>query len=352
MLPDYLPGIHPLLVHFPIALLVSAAMVDLVALLARHDFARRAATWLLACGTAFLPLTYWTGRQASDQVVNPFPRAQAVMAEHADLAWWTLWVFVAVVIMRLLLVNRDKLQGAPHAVSALLIVGATILLGATADHGGQLVFGLGVGVRPVSEAPEGAFEPAPEPDLHALGPTVGADGEFRWRFQPGAEAVLSEFLTPQGGALPEATVENREAALVLTKDTPGRVALLIGADIDQASMKVRIRRDEFVGTIGLALHVGGTDILDFLTWDGSMMVLGVRRDALDEELASEPTTTDAAGWHEIELVAAGTHFRGYLDGELVVHGHAAAAPAGPAAILLEGTGKIRLDDIRIIPLDE
>ena len=351
MLPDYLPGVHPLLVHFPVALLISAATVDLVALLARHDSARRAATWLLAAGTAFLPLTYWTGRQASDQVVNPFPRAHAVMAEHSDLAWWTLWVFLAVVVVRLVLLSRERLQGAPHAFSTVLVIGATILLGVTAEHGGQLVFDLGVGVRPVSEAPEGAFEPQPEPDLDALGPTVAADGSFRWRFQPGAEAVLEEFLTAEGGALPEATVENREAALVLTKDTPGRLALLVGADVDQASMKVRIRRDEFNGAISLALHVAGTDTLDFLTWDGATMVLGTRRDNLDQELASEAASAEA-GWHEIELVAAGTHFRGYLDGELVVHGHADAAPVGPAAIVLEGTGRIRLDDIRIIPIDE
>lgn len=121
-------------------------------------------------------------------------------------------------------------------------------------------------MRPVSEAPEGAFEP--EPDLDAL---------------------------------------------VLTKDAPGRVVLLLGGDVDKASMKVRIRRDEFIGTISLALHAGGTETLDFLTWDGSTMVLGARRDARDEELASEPATGDS-GWHEMELVVAGTHFRGYLDG--------------------------------------
>lgn len=53
MLPDYLPGVHPLLVHFPIALLVSAAIVDLVALLTRRELARQAgnwsSTWAAAC---------------------------------------------------------------------------------------------------------------------------------------------------------------------------------------------------------------------------------------------------------------------------------------------------------------
>ena len=351
MLPDYLPGVHPLLVHLPIGLLVAAMIVDLVAVLARHRAACGAATWLLVCGTVLLPLTYWTGRLASDRVVSPFPRAQAVMAEHSDLAWWTLWAFVALVCLRLVLTARQQLQGKPHVLSALLLVGATILLGVTAEHGGQLVFDLGVGVRPVSEAPEGAFDPEPEPDLGALGPTVGADGGFRWRFRPGAEEVLDVFFKAQGGQLPEAIVESREAALVLTKDIPERVLLLVGADVGEASIKARIRRDEFSGTIGLALHVGGSDTLDFLTWDGSTMVLGARRNARDEQLASEPTAGDG-GWHEIELVAAGTHFRGYLDGELIVHGHTDAAPVGPAAIMLEGTGKIRLDDIRIIDIDE
>ena len=351
MLPEYLPGIHPLLIHFPIALLVSAVVVDLVAVVARHELARRAATWLLLAGTAFLPLTYWTGRHASDRVASPFPRAEAVMAEHADLAWWTLWVFITLAVFRLVLATRDRLQGRLHIAFAGLLVAATILLGVTADHGGQLVFDLGVGVRPVREAPTSAFEPAPEPDPAVLGPTVDADGTLRWSFQEGAAAVLDLFLEPLDGQLPAAAVETQQAALVLTKVTPERTVLRLGDAVDTVSMKMRVRRDGFAGTIGLGLHANDAATLDYLVWDGSTLTLGVRRDGRDEALASAPTTT-ANGWHEIELVATGTHFRGYIDGELLLHEHADAAPIGPAAILLEGTGKVRLDDIRITPINE
>lgn len=348
MLPEYLPGIHPLLVHFPIALLVMAAVADLVALVARRAQVRVAATWLVAVGTAFLPVTYWTGRLSSDMVVTPFPQAEAVMAEHADLAWWTLWAFVAIAGIRLLLASRGRLQGALHGVCTALLVSGVALLAVTAEHGGRLVFDLGVGVRPVREAPPGAFDPEPVADPADLGPVVGDDGALRWRFQEGAAAVLGEFMTASEGELPEAAVESREASLVLTRNEPARTVLQIGAVVDQASIKIRLQRDEFVGTIGLGLHAGEDGPLEFATWDGETVVLGVRRDGRQQELSS--AAASAGGWHEFELVAAGTHFRVYLDGELVAHGHDDAAPPGRAAIVLEGTGSVRIDDIRITPI--
>lgn len=349
MLPDYLPGIHPLVVHFPIALLILAAVTDLVAVVARKDLARRGATWLLVAGTAFLPFTYWTGRIASDLVVNPFPQAQAVMSEHSDLGWWTLWAFVAVAGIRLALVNRKRLHGAMHVGAAMLLFGATALLATTAEHGGRLVFDLGVGVRPVSEARPGAFDPEPVPDVSDLGPTVDADGALRWRFREGAAAVLGDFVTATEGTLPAAAVESREASLVLVKDTPGRTVLRLGSAMDQSSIKVRVLRDDFIGAIGLGLHVGDAGPLEFATWDGATMALGVLRDREVQPLASAAAAA-GAGWHELELVAAGTHFRAYLDGVLVVHGHAAAVSPGSAAILLDGTGRLRVDDIRVTPI--
>lgn len=350
MLPEYLPGIHPILIHFPIALLFSAALVDVVAALARRNRLRDGATALLVAGTVFLPLTYWTGRLASDRAISPFPRAQAVMSEHSDLAWLTLWVFVALTMFRLVLAYRARLQRGPHVVTTLLLVAATGLLGVTADRGGRLVFDLGVGVRPVREAPEGAFDPLPEPDPAVLGPTVGKDGSVRWTFQEGAESVLDRFLAPLEGAIPMASVESQRAALVFTKDHPERAVLALGDPIEGASMRLRVRRDGFQGIVGLALHAGD-ETLDYALWDGATLTLGVQRHGVDEILDSAPTAT-RDGWHEIELVAAGTHYRAYLDGELLVHGHAAAPSAGPAALLFDGTGEVRLDDLRIAPLTE
>lgn len=351
MLPDYFPGLHPLVVHFPIALLLVAAAVDLGAVVTQHDGIRRAAGWLLLAGTAFLPFTYWSGRLASDRVENPFPRAQAVMAEHADLAWWTLWVFIALAVLRVGLVYRERLRGWLHAASAAALVAAVGLLALTADHGGQLVFDLGVGVRPVREAPVGAFEPEPELDVAALGPTLDGVGAWRWRFQPGAAGVLDRFLRPLEGELPAATVETQQAALVLTKDTEQRSVLTFGEPVDSASFKMRVRADAFHGAIALGLHAGGANTLDYLSWDGLMLTLGTRRAGADQVLArGELTASD--GWHELELVAAGTHYRGYFDGELIVHGHGDAAPAGPAVIVLEGSGQVRLDDLRVVPIDE
>ena len=60
--PDWAPNIHPLVVHFPIALLIAAVVVDLISLLMhQRKGLRDAATWLYCAGAAVAIIAYFTG---------------------------------------------------------------------------------------------------------------------------------------------------------------------------------------------------------------------------------------------------------------------------------------------------
>src|ERR1700681_2224433 len=82
LVPDWAPNIHPLLVHFPIALLCAAAAVDVVGCAClRHMPLRPFDTLLYVPGTGGAIAAYVTGRAASQTTWFP-GMAQAFLGEH------------------------------------------------------------------------------------------------------------------------------------------------------------------------------------------------------------------------------------------------------------------------------
>ena len=147
LVPDWAPNIHPLLVHFPIALLISAAGLDVVAFaLRRNTSLRQAATLLYVLGTGAAVAAYITGRAASQTIWFP-GMAQAVVKEHWDWAFRTVWFFSIATVVRLVLLRPSRRDPSPAIVAALALVGLVGigLLIETGDRGGQLVYQHGVG---------------------------------------------------------------------------------------------------------------------------------------------------------------------------------------------------------------
>jgi hypothetical protein len=51
------------------------------------------------------------------------------------------------------------------------------------------------------------------------------------------------------------------------------------------------------------------------------------------------------------LSAVGRHWKGFMDGVTVVHGHSQLPVSGRAALLLDGAGTVRLISVRISPVN-
>lgn len=145
-------SLHPLVVHFPIALLLTAAVFDAACLIFRRFlWLDRAATALLALGGATLGAAYLTGQRAADTAGAVTGAAQGVLAEHKDLALLTLGATAAAIVMRLFVswLGRDDLEvhiGIFRLLALILVFGVVFLLVLTAHHGGRLVFDFGIGV--------------------------------------------------------------------------------------------------------------------------------------------------------------------------------------------------------------
>lgn len=139
--------LHPLLVHFPIGLIVTAAAIDLAALGAGpHSTLRRTATGLYLAGALALVAAYFTGRSDAALVRIPGP-AHAVVDEH-----WT-WALRTTVYMGVFALGRLGLELAGLLTGRgrwLPVVAAglagVLLLFQTAERGGRLVYEHGVSV--------------------------------------------------------------------------------------------------------------------------------------------------------------------------------------------------------------
>ena len=141
-----------MVVHFPVALLLTSALFDAGCLVFRRFlWLDRTATAVMTLGGIGLGLAYLTGERAAESASPVAGAAQGVLADHEDLALLTLIAWGAAIALRLFVswIGRDDLEvqlGIFRLAELVLVFGAAALLVLTAFHGGQLVYDHGVGV--------------------------------------------------------------------------------------------------------------------------------------------------------------------------------------------------------------
>ena len=153
LVPSWAPNLHPLIVHFPIVLLITAVTIDLIdALFERPTWLGTASTSLYTVGTGEALAAYYTGVQAASTVFVP-GMAHPIVADHRSWATFTAWYFGVAVVIRLAARRADIPRARSHRV--LLLVGGLVgilLLQQTAERGARLVYEQGVGVIAAPQA--------------------------------------------------------------------------------------------------------------------------------------------------------------------------------------------------------
>jgi uncharacterized membrane protein len=146
--------VHPMLVHFPIVLLITATSLDIILLLIKKDLVNRQGLPLIALsalllGTLSAGIAAIFGDVALDKAISlGFPRGP--LETHETLALITIAVFSVHCLLRLLaLWRRIPLRGRIGWVSALPGMVGVVLLIFTAYYGGELVYHYGVNVAAV-----------------------------------------------------------------------------------------------------------------------------------------------------------------------------------------------------------
>lgn len=154
-LTDGVGHLHPLVVHFPVALLVTAPVFVLLAVVGpgawRRGFAVSALV-LLGLGTIGAWVGMSTG-EAVEDAVHVTGQAEAVLERHEELAEVVAKTFtvltgilLAIVLLPALVARLDRpaLVRAALAVFLALLLGGDLLLAKAAHEGGRLVHEFGV----------------------------------------------------------------------------------------------------------------------------------------------------------------------------------------------------------------
>ena len=133
---------HPLIVHFPIALLLTALALEVAALFLKREDLRRASLWNLTLGTVGAAVAVATGLHAESVARHSFEIWQ-IMELHERLGITTLILGLTATTLRWS--RRDRLTPRARvlALALMSLMAATISFGAYL--GGRMVYEFGVG---------------------------------------------------------------------------------------------------------------------------------------------------------------------------------------------------------------
>jgi uncharacterized membrane protein len=142
-----LPGWHPIVVHFPLALVVTGALLLWAARLLRHE--RRAATiatvgtWNLCLGAMAALIALATGLAA---VLDLHVGVAAHQAISTHLKW-AIFTTLALVLLAVWRGAGSAPQARPSWLFLIVLSAATAALIETGYRGGQNVYRYGIGVE-------------------------------------------------------------------------------------------------------------------------------------------------------------------------------------------------------------
>ncbi len=161
---EIIPNWHPILVHFSVGLLLTAALFHLAAIFAGNDSLKQTfthvANWNLWAGVLITVATVAAGWFAFNSVNHDTP-SHLAMIEHRN---WALVTFAAYLLVGLWSLYRAKQHVPLQWPLVIAVCAAGILLISTAWHGGELVYRHGLGVMSL-----------PNPDEHAHGQGAAHD---------------------------------------------------------------------------------------------------------------------------------------------------------------------------------
>lgn len=137
------PRLHAALNDLPAALLLTAALFELLALATRKESFRQASFWTLVAGAIGGAAAVLSGLQAEEHIAHG-EAVHRVMETHELLAFITLGIFGVLALWR---IWREKRMGtSERALVLALTLGGTGVLIATAVYGGRLVFDHAAGI--------------------------------------------------------------------------------------------------------------------------------------------------------------------------------------------------------------
>lgn len=129
--------LHPLLVHFPIALLIFGVIAQIVAIW-KKPFFDQLALFLFSSGFITGVIAYISGDGAEHFARNQGQNIHGIVHTHETYALITLFIFGAVVLLKWL--SKFNILPALLPIVIILSLAGTVTLSLTGHYGGKMVY--------------------------------------------------------------------------------------------------------------------------------------------------------------------------------------------------------------------
>lgn len=138
--------IHPMIVHFPIALLIIGFLFETAGLFGQKAFFGKAALYLLVLGTLGVLAAYITGDIAGDGI-SEAGTLKAALESHESAALLSLWIMLAAAVTRIAYVLLKTNYNFLKWTAFVLFLIGVISIARTGYYGGNLVYKHAAGVE-------------------------------------------------------------------------------------------------------------------------------------------------------------------------------------------------------------
>ncbi len=138
--------LHPMIVHFPIALLIVGFLAELTGLFVQKEFFSKTGFYLLILGTVGVITAYFTG-QAAGNGISESGDLKRALESHENAAELTLWLMAAAAAVRIALVLMKKYSGVFKGIAFVLFLLGVLSVARTGYYGGELVYKHAAGVQ-------------------------------------------------------------------------------------------------------------------------------------------------------------------------------------------------------------
>ncbi len=148
---EFLAGLHPKLIHFPIAFLYIYVLLETAGVLSGKSFFQKSAHLFLFIGVLAAIAAVVSGNQAADIAAKWKDKGAAIpmdlISDHEDFATITLWYFSGLLVLRTYFVIKKRFQGAILYLFIILALAGAYFIYQTGELGGKLVYDNGIGTE-------------------------------------------------------------------------------------------------------------------------------------------------------------------------------------------------------------
>lgn len=142
---NFLADIHTKVVHFPIALLTTYSILEIIGIIFNKEFITKSALLILCLGVIAAFFAVLTGNQAANNFNFWNHESSMLLNEHQAFATYLLWSAVVICALRIFFTVKKKFNGFVKYIFILFALAIIFLTYETGIHGGDLVKKYGVG---------------------------------------------------------------------------------------------------------------------------------------------------------------------------------------------------------------